>query len=130
MPFTYARDDTHRRIRVVLTESATLTEALAILDRQADEGTWRYGLLYDARSAVELLGQADAQELVEHAQELAQRHGPRGLVATVTRDAGMIGTVQTYAFQAAKANLKVQPFWDLSDAERWLDERTKPNGGE
>ena len=47
MPIHYERDDEGQRIRVMMTGHVTTEDVLGIVDRQAREGTWSYGLLYD-----------------------------------------------------------------------------------
>jgi hypothetical protein len=49
MPFTYARDDERRLVRVTATDPFTLDDMFAMADRHANEGAWEYALIFDAR---------------------------------------------------------------------------------
>jgi hypothetical protein len=44
----YLRDDDRRRIVVTLRGEVTPDEINAVINRQADEGTWNYGLLFNS----------------------------------------------------------------------------------
>jgi hypothetical protein len=123
MPFTYAKDDTRRRIRVKLHDPIRLDEAIAIVQQQAVDGAWAYHLLYDARGITSPPDSAQAAQVLEHVKRLIAEYGPRGRVALVTRHPDMIALSQGYAFNAAKTAVEVQVFWDINEAERWLDEQ-------
>jgi hypothetical protein len=120
MPFTYERDDQRRLISVTMRDPMTFEETLSVVDRQLADGAWSYSLLYDARVMISHATPADARRLLDHVEQLAAEHGPRGPVALVTRDPAVIAAVQRYAFSASKTNIDVQVFWDVDDAEAWL----------
>jgi hypothetical protein len=120
---TYARDDERRRIRVAVADSVTLPELIAIVDRQASEGTWTYGILYDVRSLADPPSLDDMQAMLAHVRQLANEHGPRGPVAIAARSADTVGTALMYAHRAGN-DLRLEVFWDTEDAERWLDQHT------
>ncbi|PWT82158.1 MAG: hypothetical protein C5B57_09140 [Blastocatellia bacterium] len=117
---TYARDDEQRRIRVILAGSVTLPDLLAVVDRQASEGTWTYGLLYDLREIADPLSWSDTEALLAQVRRLTSAHGSRGPVAVVSRSAATVGTTLMYAHRAGD-DLNIEVFWDPLDAERWLD---------
>jgi hypothetical protein len=122
---TYARDDERRRIRVSLSGYVTLPELIAIVDRQASEGTWMYGILYDTQSMDEPPPLDDMQAVLAHVRQLADEHGPRGPVAIVARSADTVASALMYAHRAGD-DLKLEVFWDTEDAELWLDQQTGP----
>jgi hypothetical protein len=55
-------------------------------------------------------------------RELIVAHGPRGPVAVVAREGGAISSAQMYNIFGGKTE-SIEVFWDLDDAEQWLDER-------
>src|SRR5262245_20249520 len=119
---TYIRDDDRRRIRVTIADSATLAELIAVVDRQASEGTWQYGMLYDVRALGDPSTAADRETVLNHVRRLITVHGPRGPVAVVARSSATIGTAQMYSHRAGE-DLMLQVFWDLDEAERWLEQQ-------
>jgi hypothetical protein len=123
MPIEYTRDDSRRRINVRLIRPVTTDEFLDLIDRQAREGAWQYGMLYDARGSVEAPPPVDSARMLARIRDLANRLGERGPIAIVTASTAAIGIAQVYAFRAEKT-MNVQIFWDKAEAERWLDERT------
>ena len=66
MPITYQRDDARRRIVVTTIGIVGLDDMLAVADRQAGEGTWRYGVLYDSRRVASVASQTDARTGLAH----------------------------------------------------------------
>src|SRR5919204_646993 len=97
MPLDYRRDDGKRRITVTSTGTVTLAEALGIIDRQAADGAWSYGVLYDVRAAEGVPTAADVHQLVLRVGTLTTRHGPRGRVAFVVRDPALTKMGHRYA---------------------------------
>jgi hypothetical protein len=49
--FSYQRDDARRQVTTVMSGTVTEGDLLAIIERQAAEGTWRYKLLFDERGS-------------------------------------------------------------------------------
>ena len=124
MPFEYTKDDEKRRIRILVRDPISEAEAIAVIDRQAADRAWDYGVLYDARSYLNRM-LSDLPKIAAHVRDLASQHGPRGPVAIVTRDATMVGVGQIYAGLGEKAGFEVQVFWDVDEAERWLESRKR-----
>jgi hypothetical protein len=122
MPITYERDDSRRRITVTLAGVVALEELLAIVDRQATEGTWSYGMLYDAtRVAKARAGTSDeVRRVVRHVIGRVAEHGERGPVAIVTDNPADYELVRAYSTLSARAEIAVDVFRDPTDAERWL----------
>jgi hypothetical protein len=119
MPCEYTRNDARRIVRFTAVSPMTLADVTAALDRQLADGAWSFGMLVDIRRAI--LSITEARTLVEDIRERSRRHGPHGPLAMVTRDG--VGTAQLYAMHSA--NLMPSPievFWDMPDAERWLEE--------
>jgi hypothetical protein len=122
MPLHYERDDRKRRVVVTSVGPVTLAEALAIIDRQAAEGAWSYGVLYDTRGTSDAPTTADLHQLVLRVGALTLKHGPRGRVALVTSDPTLSKMGRRYASLADLTALDVRLFTTLGEAETWLDE--------
>jgi hypothetical protein len=124
--YDYIRDDERRVIRVTIRERHGAEELMAIVDRQAGEGTWTYGMLYDLRALQTAIPREDAALVSDHVATHVDAHGRRGPVAIVTRHADGIGSAQRYAIDGAKHGVTVQVFWDLDEAEAWLASTASP----
>jgi hypothetical protein len=122
MHLEYRRDDARGRITVTSTGAVTLAEALAIMDRQAADGAWSYGVLYDMRAAGDPPTPADVHELVLRVGTLTTRHGPRGRVALVVRDPALSKMGRRYATLGDLTALHVRLFATVEEADHWLDE--------
>jgi hypothetical protein len=120
--FDYRRDDSRRRIRVTARGPLLLAEAMEIVDRQARENTWTYGLLYDFRRMPTPLTLEEGEALAAHITRHVEAHGVRGPVAIVTTAPDLIAGTQLYAITKAPAGFNVQVFWDMDEAETWLDQ--------
>jgi hypothetical protein len=127
MPYQYARDDTARRIRITLTDPLTVAERIAAVEQQVADGAWRYGTLVDARYlAVYKPEPTEMRAVVARVAELVAEYGPRGPVAIVSNRATIIGAGQMYNSLGGKRNA-VEVFWDLGDAQRFLDQQAANN---
>jgi hypothetical protein len=124
--FDYLRDDTQRRIRVTARESLQAADVMAVIDRQALEKAWAYGLLYDVRAVHIVAPRRDAGRVAQYVQSYVRVHGARGPVALVTRQTDILETGQLYASLGAKVGFEFKMFGDLAEAERWLDARSSP----
>jgi hypothetical protein len=125
MPVHYERDDARRRIVATSVGRVTLADTLATIDRQAKEGAWSYGVLYDARGAEDIPTQSDLKHLVLHIGKLTTKYGPRGPVALVVLDRTLTTMARRYGKLAALTALDVRAFTTMEEAERWLE--TKPS---
>jgi hypothetical protein len=126
MPITYARDDARRRIVVTTTGIVAIEEMLGVVDRQAREGTWQFGVLYDSRRVKTVATPADVRIGLRHVEDLTTTHGQRGPVAFVTRMPAAYGMVRLYSTLAGQQRQAVEAFRDIGDAERWLAGQTEP----
>ena len=126
MPITYERDDQRRRITVTTIGIVGLDELLAAADRQANEGTWHYGVLYDSRRVTSVASQTEVRAGLKHVEALSRTHGCRGPVAFVTTIPAAYGMVRMYSTLAGQLHQTVEVFRDIVDAERWLATRTEP----
>jgi len=120
MPITYQRDDKLRRIVVTTIGIVGLDDMLAVVDRQASEGTWKYGILYDSRRVASVASQTDVRAGLRHVELLSRTHGKRGPVAFVTTMPAAFGMVRMYSTLSGQVQQAVEVFRDIGDAERWL----------
>jgi hypothetical protein len=121
--YVYARDDAQRTIRITASVPLSLADCRAIVDRQAAEGTWQYGLLYDMTRLTAAMPPEDAERLAAHIGSYVPALGRRGPVAVVARSPAVVGGAQWYAFNTKPAAFAVEVFWDLGEAEQWLAAR-------
>jgi hypothetical protein len=121
MPFEYSRDDASRRIRVTATGQISFDEVQAVLDRQAAEGCWGHGTLWDARGSVTTPSASDVRDIVLYVGELTTRYGPRGPVAIVTSRRGVRDMAGLYAELGCLTALSVRVFDSPETATAWLD---------
>jgi hypothetical protein len=126
MPITYERDDLLRRIIVTTIGIVGLDDLLAVVDRQATEGTWQYGMLYDSRRVTSVASQTDVRAGLKHVEALCRSHGRRGPVAFVTTLPAAYGMVRMYSTLAGQLHQAVEAFREIDDAERWLALHTEP----
>ena len=121
MPIHYERDAGRRRIVATSVGPVTLNDALAVMDRQAAEGGWSYGVLYDMRESDYVPTAADVHMMVKHVGMLTTRHGPRGPVALVVHDAALHAMARRYANLGKLTALDACVFTTLDEAESWLN---------
>lgn len=122
LPYDYVRDDDKQRITVAVRAPLRPEDFRSIIDRQARERTWSYGLLYDLRALSAPLSQGAYDMLAADVFRHVAERGQRGPVAVVTPSANLIGAIQLYAFVLERAGVTLQVFWDVVEAEQWLDD--------
>jgi hypothetical protein len=121
MPVHYERDDARQRLMVTSIGDVTIEETLAVMDRQAREGTWSYSVLYDARASERIPTAADLQRLVLHVGSLTMQYGPRGRVAFVVINRSHQKMAHHYERMAALTAADVRVFATIEEAQAWLD---------
>jgi len=122
MPITYTRDDRRHLITVTVDGPFDLDEIMATIDRQAAEGTWRYGRLYDERGMQPAPTSDQIRALLEAVRQRIRMHGRRGPVAVLTDQPTVYGMVRMYMSLAGEEP-SVSVFRDVGDADRWLADR-------
>ena len=120
MPIHYVRDDTHKRILVTTGGEIGLDDIVGIVDRQAEDRTWSYAMLYDARASTSTPTTDEMRRLVLHIGMLTTAHGPRGPVAIVANGPLLEKAERVYASLGTLTGLNVRAFTTLVEAERWL----------
>jgi hypothetical protein len=120
MPFLYGRDDAKRRVTLTLRDPLTVAERIAAIEHQVTDGAWRYGVIIDARNIAPYTPQlTEMQDTTSRLAELVAAHGPRGPVAIVSRQSGVIGASAMHNLLCV--NSRVQVFWDMDEARTFLD---------
>jgi hypothetical protein len=92
---------------------------LTQLDAKLAEGLWHDGLVIDLRAAI--LSLADSRTLLARIEELAAQHGPHGPVALITKQLNDVAQTQSYSMRSAGVGLRVEVFWDIEEANQWVD---------
>ena len=101
--------------------SMALKDWLAIIDCQASEGTWSYGLLYDFCRLMEPVSSEDTEAAAVRVRQHALSKGPRGPLAVVAERPDVLSRSEGYAFMHKRSGIRLEVFWDFDEAERWLD---------
>ena len=115
--YGYMRDDVRRRIRITVRQTLRPEDTVEIIDRQVRENAWVYPMLYDLRAIHADTPKAEVGALADYVREKVALHGARGPVAVVTRQIEMIAMARMYE---AWVGFRVEVFWDIDEAERWL----------
>jgi hypothetical protein len=81
MPIEYERDDRRRLITLTLTDPVSFDDLLGQTDRQWNEHTWEYAILYDSRPSVLVVSISELDRLVERTRVVGagQERGPVGV---------------------------------------------------
>lgn len=118
MPFHYEVDHAARRVSVLWRNPVAVAEMIEVVERQAADGAWAYGVLHDTRQVTNLDLAAMAPAL-EASRRLSAAHGPRGPIALVP-SLERVGVSQGLAIKA-RDDQQMQVFWSRDDAEQWLN---------
>ena len=121
MPLNYACDRSKRRITVVSVGAVTREETIAVIDRQAAEGAWSFGVLYDTQQGTSVPTGEDIHRMVLHVGRLTTKHGPRGPVALVVRDPQLFVMGSKYSSLGDLTALNVKVCTSIEEADHWLD---------
>ena len=121
MPVAYLPDAAQQRVIITLTGTVPIAQAIALLSLQVADGTWAWSALYDGTQLVQAFSSAEIQRFAEAANELANRHGPRGPVAIVRPTDVGFGSARMFSMLTARHAVAIEVFRDLASAERWLD---------
>jgi hypothetical protein len=125
---TYLRDDVHERITVTITGPARLADLESVVERQAADGTWRYGMLYDECLGTASLSVNATRALVAVVDRMTRAHGPRGPVAIVCEVVAQFGMARMYSILGDQQGRVSNVFHDVAAAEAWLDHRRGHKG--
>ncbi len=120
MGYVYQRDDGRRQITAAMSGAVTEADLLAIIDRQADDKTWAYRLLFDERAAHHDISPEGLRRVYDRVGQLSAIYGKRGRVAILTgpSDASIARTWEPFG---ARQPHQVDVFTDPELAQSWLD---------
>ena len=125
MAMGYRRDD-DRRLVVVTGYGPFVTSHIhQAIERQRDEGTWSYGMLYDLRSTKGHPSIAELKEIMAKVASVGASMPPRGPVALVTVDPSFYEAGCAYAAMW-RMTLRVDVFRDFGEAVEWLVLEMRP----
>jgi hypothetical protein len=65
VPIAYQRDDLRRLITVTVTEPCSVDDIFSVIDRQSNEDTWKYSLLYDLQGMTDASIGADLPQIAD-----------------------------------------------------------------
>ena len=126
MPLTSQRDDRNRRVTVTAVGAVSLEESLLFLDRQADDGTWHYAILYDGRRRDGVLDSSELVRIVSRTAILSKRLGPPGPLAIVRSDPDGQSVGRMFEIFTGPDGRAVRVFVGIDDAATWLDSTSTP----
>jgi hypothetical protein len=122
----YNRDDDRKRIVITTDAHVTLDDLIGVIERQAADGAWRYGVLYDARARANDPTLEDVHQIVLRVGALTTSRGPRGPVAIVATNPRLFKMSRVYATLGKLTALDAAVFTTIAEAEQWL-ERQQPD---
>jgi hypothetical protein len=121
MPYFVEIDHERKRFFVIGRDPVGLSDVIALLDRQVEEGAWPYGSIHDSRLVTWMPSREDVIAIVIHIAAIVTTHGPRGPVALVASSQTLFGIARMYTAIAEGSKYKASVFRNLEDASRWLD---------
>jgi hypothetical protein len=119
MCLVYERDDVKRRVLATETGPFQSADVFSFLQRQHDDGTWTYGVLFDTRG---MTGQPTIEELrgfLTWRSETDSEQRPRGPLALLSTDASLYATACMCAALGGTTR-NVEVFRDRDEADAWL----------
>jgi hypothetical protein len=123
VPLEYVLDHARQRLTIIGRDPVDVPDELAWLERQLADGAWAYGTLDDLRLVTWNPTSEEVRRILRRIGMLSATHGPRGPVAIVATQP-LFDRARTYAASlGALLGHEVDVFYELADAERWLDER-------
>jgi hypothetical protein len=117
----YKRDDLRQRVLVTVRGPITFEDIVAVVRRQAAEGTWSYTMLYDEREATSTLTKDETRRLLAVIDTLRVEHGRRGRVALVFNTDATYGIGRMFSTLGDIMGMDTAVFRDVARAEAWLD---------
>jgi hypothetical protein len=117
VPFQYDVDHAAQLVTILWRNPISVPEMIEVLERQAADGAWKYGVLHDMRQATSAPLSA-SNPAYEVSRRLSNVHGPRGPIALVP-SLDQVGASQMFVIKAREEQ-RMQVFWSRDDAVRWL----------
>ena len=123
MPITRVIDRLRRRLTVHSEGHVTFEDIRGHMENRAEEGLIGYDQIFDARDAVLDLTGDQMRTLAWSTTRVVAGGVPYGCMAFVTNDATSFGMARMFGMLTEDSGLPVQVFYDIDEAERWLDAR-------
>jgi hypothetical protein len=120
----HERDDVKRCVVVTATGPFHSADVIDFLARQRDDGTWTYGLLFDARGMTGHPTIEDLRRLMNLHAERDPEQRPRGPLALLSSDASLYAIASVCAALGGTKR-KVEVFRECNEAEAWLAAQTR-----
>jgi hypothetical protein len=119
MPLLHRRDDVNRRVVVTATGPFQAAQVFDFMERQRDDGTWTYGVLYDTRGMTGHATIDDVRLVLKRRADTNAEPRRRGPLAVLWTAANV------YAIASLCATLggtqrTVEVFRDRTEADTWL----------
>jgi hypothetical protein len=126
MPIEYHRDDQRRLITVTMTDPWSVDDFISVIERQAEEDTWEYALLYDLRSVTDISTDVDLQLIADRVRAVGRGRvrGEVGLAIPAKPAAFLSGMM--YA-NLTKGFVTVEVMLSSAQIDGWLV-RNAPRG--
>ena len=121
MPYFVEIEHDRRRFFVIGRDPVGLSDVIASLDRQVEEGAWSYGTIHDSRLVTWMPSREDVIAIVIHIAAIVTAQGPRGPVAFIAASQTLFSIARMYTAIAEGSKYKASVFRNLEDAQRWLD---------
>ena len=121
MPLTYYPDQERHRVVITASDEVRAAQLVALLDRQVQDGTWDWPVLYEAKRGAQVLSTADVHVVANAARRCAELHGRRGPVAIVRDTEVGFGVARMFGMLSADHTVALMVFRDRVSAEAWLD---------
>jgi hypothetical protein len=124
MPILYVSDDRRRLITVTVTEPYSVDDILSAIDRQASEGQWEYGILYDQRGLTHASTETDLEQIAEHVR-VAGHGRPRGRVGLAIRPHPLSFLVGLTYSKLTREFMDVEVLLNEVQLESWLSRNSR-----
>jgi hypothetical protein len=124
MPIAYERDDQRRLITVTVTEPWSVDDISRVVDRQANEDTWEYPLLYDLRALTDASTEADLERMAERVRSIGgeRERGPVGIAIRARPALFLLGMM--YA-NLMKDVVTVEVLLTAAQIDAWLSRHAR-----
>jgi hypothetical protein len=126
MPIEYVLDRARQRLTIVGRDPIGEPDVVEWLERQAVDGAWAYGALVDLRLVAWNPTTEEIRRILRWVVTLSVLRGPRGPVAVVATQPALFGMAHMYAALSDQIAGRVEAFYKLAEAERWLAEQLAP----
>jgi hypothetical protein len=119
-------DRARQRLTIIGRDPVGVPDVLAWLERRAADGSWPCGTLDDLRLVTWNPTTEEVRRILRRIVALSVTHGLRGPAAIVATHPVLFGMAHMYSALSDPTAGPVEAFYELAEAERWLDEHQAP----